>query len=87
MRETVLSAMDAMVVATGVAELQPDGRVRTLALDDLTIINEAVRRSAEQLAREQGVEVVQDTSEFATLTDIDDDDFDSFISGAISARL
>lgn len=86
LREAVLAAMDCMVVASGVAELQPDGGVRTLALDDLTVINEATRHTAEQIARDQGIGPVQDVSEFATLTDIDDDDFGNFLDGAMSAR-
>lgn len=86
MRGTVLDAMDSMVIASGVAEMQPDGRVRALDLDDLTVIDEAQRRSIDQLAEEQGVQPVNDIDEFATMTDLGDDEFGSFFDKAMSAR-
>lgn len=86
LRESVLEAMDSMVVATGIAELQADGRVRSVDLDDLTVIDEAKRRTVEQIAREQGIALVQDFAEFATLADMDDQEFDHFMQHAMSAR-
>lgn len=86
MREVVLAAMDCMVVATGIADMQLDGRVRALALDELTVIEEAQRRTVEELAREQGVDPVQDLSQFATMTDLDDDEYESFVGKAMSSR-
>ncbi len=86
MRDTVLGAMDAMVIATGVAALQPDGRIRSLDLEDLTTIDEAQRKTVDQLAEDRGIVPVQDIAEFATLTDIDSNDFDHFVRSAMSAR-
>ncbi|MCP2164544.1 hypothetical protein [Goodfellowiella coeruleoviolacea] len=86
MREPVLAAMDAMVVASGVAELQPDGRVRSLALDDITVVDESQRHTVGQLAHAQGVEPVRVISEFATFPEIDDEDFKRFVADAMSAR-
>lgn len=86
MRERVLSAMDCMVVASGIAELQSNGRVRTLDLDDLTVIDEAQRRTIDQLAQDQGIEPVRDIAEFATLTELEDEEYDRFVKSAMSAR-
>jgi hypothetical protein len=86
LRDAVLAAMDSMVVATGVAELQPDESVRTLALDELTVIDEAQRHGIAELAREQGIQPVQDVSDFATLTDLDDGEFGDFMDDVMSAR-
>lgn len=86
LRDLVLGAMDSMVVCTGIAEYQPDGRIRAIELDELTVIDEAQRRTIDQLAQEQGTAPVTDIAEFATMTDLSDDEFNQFIANAMSAR-
>ncbi|MGO1054599.1 hypothetical protein [Crossiella sp. CA198] len=86
LRDRILAAMDSMVMVTGVAETQPDGRIRTLDLLSISIVDEASRRDLGQLAEEQEVRPVTSLSEFGKLSDLGDDDFDQFVNGAMSAR-
>ncbi|NUT53557.1 MAG: hypothetical protein HOV94_40660 [Saccharothrix sp.] len=80
----VLSAMGAMVVATGIAELLPDGRVRSLDLVTLTRVNEAKRADIGTLAQQQGVAPLRSISDFATVQDVSDDEFEQFLRDALS---
>lgn len=86
MRERVLAAMDAMVAASGIAEFDAGGRIRSLDIDDLTILDEAQRQSISELADEQGIAPVRDITDFATMTDLGDSDFDEFMTNVLSAR-
>lgn len=86
MKESILAAMGSMVSATGIAEIQPDDRIRTLDLDDLTVIDEAQRRTIGELAEEQGIRPVADINEFATMPDLNSDELDNFIAEALSTR-
>jgi hypothetical protein len=86
MRETVLAAMDSMVAATGTADVLPDGYVRGLDLDELTVVDEARSHSLSELAEEQGVGAVSDVAKFATMPDIDAEEFGVFLAHALSSR-
>jgi hypothetical protein len=84
--DDVLNAMGAMVVATGIAELLPDGRVRSLDLLGLTRVNESKRASIGALAQQQGVTPVRNLTDFPTVQDVSDDEFEQFMRDALSAR-
>ncbi|ROP39447.1 hypothetical protein [Saccharothrix texasensis] len=84
--DDVLNAMGAMVVATGIAELLPDGRVRSLDLLGLTQVNEAKRASIDKLTQQQGITPLRSVTDFATVQDVSDEEFEQFIRDALSAR-
>jgi hypothetical protein len=84
LRDSVFSLLDELVMASGTAELQPDGTtVRVLHLVDLSGIETTTTKSLDQLAEEQGVQPI---------VSIDDlrgepvDDFDEFLRAVRSAR-
>jgi hypothetical protein len=83
-RDTVLDAMDQLVMARGTAELQPDGStVRVLHLAELEILPSARMSPLETLQRQQGVAPVMD---FDELVGPPIDDFDVFMEAITSAR-
>lgn len=84
--DDVLNAMGAMVVANGIAELLPDGRVRSLDLLSLTKVNEAKRANIGALAQQQGIAAVRNLTDFPTVQDVSDEEFEQFIRDALSAR-
>lgn len=87
LRDKVLSAMDSMVIAAGIAEFSlGGGNIRALELTELTVVPEDSRKSFQQLAAEQGVEPVADVAEFGLGEPVDDDDFEHFLRAALSAR-
>lgn len=64
LRDAVLDAMDEMVMAEGIAEVEPNGHtIRILHLTSLRPLETARPRSIEDLAREQGVTPLRSTDE------------------------
>lgn len=86
LKDPVLDAMDQMVMATGTAELQPDGStVRVLHLSALERLPSARMLPLATLQRQQGVSPVNDIAELRGSAD-DDDDFGPFMEAIASAR-
>lgn len=64
LRDAVLDAMDEIVMAEGVAELEPNGStIRILHLATLRRLGAAQPKGIDQLAREQGVVPVRSIDE------------------------
>ncbi len=85
MRDGVLDAMDQLVMATGTAELQPDGStVRVLHLSAICSHPEARISPLPTLKRQQGTAPVSDIEEL--LGPETDEDFASFVEAIESAR-
>ncbi len=86
LRDSVLDAMDQMVMATGTAELQPDGStVRVLHLSALERLPSARMLPLASLQRQQGVSPVNDIAELQGGAE-DGDDFGPFMEAIASAR-
>lgn len=86
LRDTVLDAMDQMVMATGIAELQPDGAtVRVLHISALESLPTAHVLPLATLQRQLGVAEVRDIDEQRGRTE-DIDDFGPFLDAIRSAR-
>lgn len=86
LRDSVLDAMDQMVMATGAAELQPDGStVRVLHLSALERLPSARIAPLETLQRQQQVESVRDISELRGSLE-EGDDFATFMAAITSVR-
>jgi len=84
LRDTVLDAMDQIVMATGIAELQPDGStVRLLHLSSLENLPSAKMSPLVTLGRQQRVGPISDIEE---LQGHDTDDFGPFLDALNSAR-
>jgi hypothetical protein len=78
--------MDQMVMATGLAELQPDGStVRVLHLSAIERLPSARMLPLETLQRQQHVTPVNDIAELQGNTE-DGEDFGPFIGAINSAR-
>ena len=86
LKDAVLDAMDQMVMATGTAELQPDGStVRVLHLSALERLPSARMSPLATLQREQQVAPVRDIAELRGNAE-EGDDFGSFMEAISSAR-
>jgi hypothetical protein len=86
LKDSVLDAMDQMVMATGTAELQPDGStVRVLHLSTLERLPSARMLPLATLQRQQGVSPVSDISQLQGGAE-DGDDFGLFMEAITSAR-
>jgi hypothetical protein len=86
LKDSVLDAMDQMVMATGTAELQPDGStVRVLHLSGLQRLPSARMLPLATLQRQQHVSPVSDIAELRGNTE-DVDDFGPFIEAITAAR-
>ena len=86
LKDSVLDAMDQMVMATGTAELQPDGStVRVLHLSGLQRLPSARMLPLATLQRQQHVSQVSDIAELRGNTE-DGDDFGLFIEAITAAR-
>jgi hypothetical protein len=86
LRDSVLDAMDQMVMATGTAELQPDGStVRVLHLSALERLPSARMSPLATLQREQQVAPIRDIAELRGSTE-EGDDFGLFMEAISSAR-
>ena len=86
LRDSVLDAMDQMVMATGTAEMQPDGStVRVLHLSALERLPSARMSPLATLQREQRVAPVRDIAELRGNTE-EGDDFGLFMKAISSAR-
>jgi hypothetical protein len=86
LKDSVLDAMDQMVMATGTAELQPDGStVRVLHLSGLQRLPSARMLPLATLQRQQHVSPVSDIAELRGSTE-DGDDFGPFIEAITAAR-
>lgn len=84
LRDTVLDSMGLLVKARGQAELQPDGStIRVLHLERLEVVRETPRRTLATLARQQGVNPVEDVD---TLVGEPIEDFEDFLETMRSAR-
>jgi hypothetical protein len=86
LRGLVLDAMDQMVMATGIAELQPDGStVRVLHLSGLEILPSSRMLPLATLQQQQHVSPVSDVAELRGSTE-DGEDFGPFMEAITSAR-
>jgi hypothetical protein len=86
LRDSVLDAMDQLVMATGTAELQPDGStVRVLHLSALEVLPSARMSPLATLQRQQNVAPVQDIAELRG-SGADDEDFGPFMEAISSVR-
>lgn len=84
LRDTVLDAMDQVVMATGIGELQPDGStVRLLHLSSLQSLPSVRMSPLVTLGRQQGVRPIGDIEE---LRGSDSGDFGPFLDALNSAR-
>lgn len=84
LRDAVLDAMDQVVMAEGIAELEPNGTtVHILHLSALRRVDTAEPKSIEELAREQGVGPVRSLDE---LRGSELGDMDAFMAAIRSAR-
>lgn len=79
LKDAVFDAMDCMVMASGTAQLQPDGTtIRTLRLRELTVLASATSRRLDELAREQGIGPIMSADDLVG-EPIPDDEFDAFL--------
>jgi hypothetical protein len=86
LRDSVLDAMDQMVMVTGIAELQPDGAtVRVLHISALEALPTARISPLATLQRQQGVTEVTDVDQLRGRVD-EADDFGPFLDAIRSAR-
>jgi hypothetical protein len=86
LRDTVLDAMDQMVMVTGIAEMQPDGAtVRVLHISALEALPTARISPLATLQRQQEVSEVRDIDELRGRVE-DTDDFGPFLDAIRSAR-
>ncbi len=86
LRESVLDAMDQMVMARGTAELQPDGStVRVLHLSAIDRLPSARMVPLQTLQRQQQITPVNDIAELQGSTE-GEEDFEPFIQAINSAR-
>ena len=86
LKDSVLDAMDQMVMATGTAEMQPDGStVRVLHLSALERLPSARLLPLQTLQRQQHVSPVTDIGDLQGNTE-DGDDFGPFMEAIISVR-
>jgi hypothetical protein len=86
LRESVLDAMDQMVMARGTAELQPDGStVRVLHLSAIDRLPSARMVPLQTLQRQQQITPVNDIAELQGSTE-DEEDFGPFMEAINSAR-
>jgi hypothetical protein len=86
LKDTVLDAMDRMVMVSGTAQLQPDGStIRTLHMTALEALHSARSRSLGELAAAQGIGVLTSADELAGES-IPDEDFQRFLHAVDSAR-
>jgi hypothetical protein len=86
LRDSVLDAMDQVVMASGTAELQPDGTtVRVLHLSALSVLPSARMLPLATLQRQQQVAKVDDISVLQGSTD-SEDDFGLFMEAITSVR-
>lgn len=84
LRDTVFELLDTLVIASGVAEMQPDGStVRVLHLAELEELETSTAGSLDELARQQGVSPVDNIE---SLRGAPIDDFDEFLAIIRSAR-
>lgn len=84
LRDTVFELLDTLVIATGVAEMQPDGStVRVLHLAELEELETSTAGSLDELARQQGVSPVDNIE---SLRGAPIDDFDELLAIIRSAR-
>jgi hypothetical protein len=84
LREAVLDLLDSLVIAQGVAEMQPDGdAVRVLHLESIEGVETAAAWSLDELAQQQGIGPLGDVEK---LRGEPIDDFDSFLETLRSAR-
>ncbi|MFI2712223.1 hypothetical protein ACH495_19070 [Micromonospora sp. NPDC018662] len=84
LRDAVLDAMDQVVMAEGVAELEPNGTtIHILHLSSLRRLDSSEPKSLDDLAREQGVTPVRSVEE---LRGAPIDDMDDFLAALRSAR-
>ncbi|PYC80497.1 hypothetical protein C7C46_12400 [Streptomyces tateyamensis] len=84
LRDTVLDCMDELVMAHGVAELQPDeSTIRVLRISEISPVGHPTTPSLDRLAAEQMVAPVDSISDLS-IEPIDD--FDSFLAAISSAR-
>jgi hypothetical protein len=84
LKETVFDLLNELVMASGVAELQPDAlTVRVLHLAEISRIQTAQSRSLDSLAEEQGV---QPLDSIGQLRGEDIEGFDEFLRIIQSAR-
>jgi hypothetical protein len=84
LKEAVFDLLNELVMASGVAELQPDAlTVRVLHLTEISRIETARSRSLDSLAEEQGV---QPLDSIRQLRGEDIEDFDDFLRIIQSAR-
>ncbi|MFE7200689.1 hypothetical protein ACFU8R_10485 [Pseudonocardia alni] len=84
LRDTVLDLLDSLVIASGVADLHPDGvTVRILHLTDIEEIETSSPSSLDELARQQAVGPVDN---FESMRGEPIDDFDDFMAIIRSAR-
>jgi hypothetical protein len=66
LKDAILDAMDSMVMASGPAEMQPDGTtVRLISLTEIEVIQTARTRTLAQLAAEQDIEPLSTVDELA----------------------
>ncbi len=86
LRDSVLDAMDQLVMATGTAELQPDGStVRVLHLSALEVLPSARMSPLSTLQRQQSVAPVRDIAELRG-GGAEDEDFGPFMEAISSVR-
>lgn len=84
LRDAVLDLIDSLVIASGVAEMQPDGvSVRVLHLLEIEGVETSAATSLDELARQEGISPLVDV---ARLRGEPIDDFDSFLEIIRSAR-
>lgn len=84
LKDAVFDHMDQLVAARGTAEVDADGvNVRVLHITDITVVDTARSKSLDELAREQGVEPIDDVQQ---LRGEPIEDFDVFMQAIRVAR-
>lgn len=84
LRDVILDGMDLLVMASGIAEVQPAGStIRLLHIEELSVIREQPSKGLGTLAREQGVGPVDSIEQ---LRGEPMDDFEDFLAAIRSAR-
>jgi RNA polymerase sigma factor (sigma-70 family) len=84
LRDAILDDMDQLVMASGIAEVQPDRTtIRLLHIEAISVIRESRSKALTTLAREQGIRAVDDVDD---LRGEPVEDFEEFLAAIESAR-
>jgi hypothetical protein len=86
LKADVLAAMGSLVRARGLAESTAGGSIRSFTLRAVERLPGSPHRTLDDLAREQGVRPVRGLAELALSEPLSDEEYEDFLTTAMSAR-